>query len=150
MATVGPGRAARLPRWAWGFLIAMGALLLLHGTLWFFQGPETALENISERAGVGPDAFQQGSPSAFDVITLVTRNTAIAEAAFGLVILFAAWNGYHHGARWAWQVTWVLVAALLALALSLLLIGGGAAAIAFFGIAAMVFAAQLIAARGVA
>lgn len=142
---------SRLARWGWGFLVAVSALLVLHGTMWFFEGPETSLASIAERTPLAPDEFRRGSPSASGVITLITRNFAIAEAAFGVLALLAAWTGYRHGAPWAWKATWVLVAAFTAVAISLLLIGGaGGVGLGALGVAAVVLIAQLLARGGVA
>ncbi len=144
--TVKPPTAAR---WGWGILLALSALLVLHGATWFFQGPEVALANIAERTSLTAEAFRLGDVSAFAVITLITRNSSVYEVALGLMAFFVAWHGFGHGQRWAWNLTWVLVAALSALALAFVLAGGiGGASAGYLVVAALALAGQLLAGRG--
>ena len=151
--TIGQVQAiSRGGRLGWAFLVGVSALLVLHGTLWFFQGPDSALASIAERTSIGPAGFQEGSPSASDIITMNARNLSIAEAALGLVALLAAWHGLRHSSRWAWNATWVLVLAFAAVALNLFLLGGIGIAIGsvFLGITALVAIAQLLARKSLA
>ncbi|MDX1616782.1 MAG: hypothetical protein R3300_20915, partial [Candidatus Promineifilaceae bacterium] len=124
MMTSNSSKQPALAKWGWIILLAVSALLVLHGVSWFFVGPDRALTNIAERTSLASDGFQQGSPSAFDVITLLSRNSSVYEVAFGLFALSVAWRGYRHGSRWVWKLTWVLVFAFIALAVVFVLAGG--------------------------
>ncbi len=115
---------SRLARAGWLILLVTCAILILHGTAWFFQGPEIALANIAEPTGVPVQEFREGRLSAFVIITLITRNSSVYEVALGLLAWLVAWHGYRHGTRWAWKASWVLVVALSALAADFVLAGG--------------------------
>lgn len=142
---------SRLAKVGWGVLLAMSALLVLHGATWFFQGPEIALANIAESTGVAPEAFRQGNPSALEIITLITRNYSVFELAVGLFALLVAWRGYRERSRWPWMASWVLVLALAGLAIVFILAGGlGGGSVAYLVVAAVAFIGQLLAGTGMA
>ena len=107
--------------------------------------PNLALENISERTSLSPSDFQEGNPSAFDVITIITRQYAIGYMALGLMAFLVVLNGYRSGSRWAWITMWVVVAALIAIAANYMLIGGIAGAgIIYLGLAIVALVGQLL------
>lgn len=142
---------ARRGKWGWIILLVMSALFALSGLFYFFELPTMALDNIAEPVGLAVNIFQQGTPSSFDVITLITRNYAIGFCALGLFSLLVALEGYRHGTRWAWLTMWVLVAAIGAMGLNSLLIGGVyGATIGYLGVAAVALIGQLLAGRGLA
>lgn len=86
--------------------------------------PDMALANIAERTTIDGEESRRGTPSAFDVITVVTRQRAVYGAALGLLTLLVAWHGYRGRSRWAWWPCWVVVAAVAATGLSFALSGG--------------------------
>ena len=105
----------KIAKWGWGILLGVSILLILAGLSWFGMLPQMMLENISEYANLEPSNFMQGSPSAFDIITMIARGYGAGYAALGLIALLVALEGYRHGTRWAWKVMWVLVAVYLAI-----------------------------------
>lgn len=142
---------SRLAKVGWGVLLPMSALLVLHGATWFFQGPEIALANIAEPTSLAPQAFRQGSPSAFGIITLITRNSSVFEVALGLFALLVAWRGYRERSRWAWTASWVLVLAFAALAIDFVLAGGlSGGSVGYLIVAAVAVIGQLLAGTGIA
>jgi hypothetical protein len=114
--------------------------------------PEMALENIAEHTSLEPDGFMVGSPSAFDVITLIARNHGTGYAALGFLSLLVALEGYQNGSRWAWTAMWVLVAAFTAMAVNFTLAAGRVYAPSFgiTAIAAVALVGLLLARRGLA
>lgn len=140
----------RAAKWGWGILLVLSALLALAGVNWFMTLPDLALENIAERTSLEPAGFMIGEPSAFDVITGITRGYGAGYAALGLLALLVALEGYRHGTRWAWMAMWVLVAAYTALAAIFTLPARGVNA---FGLVILAFAVvavvgMLLARRG--
>lgn len=132
----------------WGILLVISALHIFYIS-WFFSGPNIMLANIAERTSLDQSEFQQGSPSAFDVITLVARQFAIVNAALGLLALLVSWKGFRHGSRWAWRAMWVLVAALMAVAATFIMAGGVTpTALVFLSLGAVALVGQLLARRG--
>ena len=139
---------SRAGQLGWMLVLAVGALLAVYGVIWFFVGPDMALTYIAERTTLGPDAFRQGSPSAFDVITIVTRQGAAFGAAMGVLALIVGWQGYRGGAPWAWWASWATVLAIAASGLGFLTASGAAAqAIVYLGLAAVIAVALLAARR---
>lgn len=151
MSTMEAQRQSRLARLGWAVLLAMSAFLVFGGIAWFFAGPEGALTNIAERAGLDPNQVRQDERGAFRIITLITRNMAAYWASLGLMALLVAWHGFRRGSRWAWRATWALVAGSVAVALNFLLAGGiSVVDLGYLGLAAVALAAQLLASRGLA
>lgn len=129
----------------WGILLALSALMVLHGVFWFFDGPETALENIAERTSLAPSGFELGSPSAYDVITLVNRNYAILEAGLGSLAILTALRGIRGGSPWVWWAMGVFVAALAGLTLNFVAAGGlGGASVSFLIVAVVALLGLLL------
>jgi hypothetical protein len=102
---------SRSAKWGWGTLLGVSALLLLAGISWYALLPQMALENIAEYAGLQPDDFKEGTPSSFDVITIISRGYGVGYSGLGLLALLVAFEGYRHGTRWAWTAMWVPVLA---------------------------------------
>lgn len=139
----------RSGKWGWIILLAVSTLMFLGGLFFLFELPMMALSNIAEPAGLAESAFQQGTPSSLDVITLIARNYAIGFAALGLLALLVGLEGYRHGTHWAWLAMWVLVAAIAAMGANFLLIGGVyGASVGYLALAVVALAGQLLAARG--
>ena len=151
MTTAEVREQSRIARVGWGILLAMSALLILHGATWFFAGPETALVNIAERTSLAPQEFQQGNPSAFDIITLINRNYSVFEVALGLMALLVGWQGYRYRSRWAWAAMWVLVAAFALLAANFIVPGGASTpGLSYLGVAVVALVGQLLAGKDLA
>ena len=110
-------------RWGWGILLAVAALVTANG------------------AALGLFVFD----------TALERNLAILLTGLGIQTLIVALAGFHSGARWAWNATWVLFAALAAIGLNVVFGGGEDPTIGlwYFFLAAMVLAGQILAARGI-
>lgn len=143
------GSQPGIAKLGWGILLLMSALLILHGASWFFIGPEISLANLAERASLDEEGFRQGSPSSFDVITLITRNYSAFEVAFGVFALVVVWKGFRTGSRWAWMASWVLVFGFAVLAANFVLAGGlGGGSPAYLAAAVLALAGQLLAGRG--
>ncbi|HEY1408360.1 MAG TPA: hypothetical protein VF434_05420 [Promineifilum sp.] len=142
----------RAAKWGWGILLGVSVLLTLAGLFWTMQLPEMLLENIAERTALEPDGFLEGSPSAFDVITLIARNFGAGYAALGLLALLVGLEGYRNGSRWAWTAMWVLVAAFTALAVSFTLAAGRVYGpdVGFLALAVITLAGLLLARKGLA
>lgn len=142
---------AKRGKLGWIILLAMSLLTLFSGLFFMIELPTMALSNIAEPAGLDESIFRQGAPSSFDVITLITRNYAIGFAALGLLALLVGLEGYRHGTRWAWLAMWVLVAAIAAMGINFLLIGGlYGATLGYLGMAALALIGQLLAGLGLA
>lgn len=142
-------QVSRLAKVGWGILIAASALLLLHGIFWLFGGPELALENIAERTSLATSEFRVGSPSAFDVISLLNRNYAILELGLGAFAALVAWGGYRLGSRWAWRASGLLVASLAAMTTNFVLVGGlGGGSIGYVVMTAVALVGWLLARDG--
>lgn len=150
MDVTGRERRSRIGTIGWVIVLVVSGLLVFQGVTWYFSGPETALDNIAERTPLGTDAFRQGDISAFDVITIVTRQQAVYGAALGLLTLLVAWRGYHRGSPWAWRVAWVFVAAVGVVGLSFTLGGGAAVGSAYLGAALLALVGLLLARRDIA
>ena len=143
----------RMPRsWlrtvGWLVVLAGGGVPVLQGATWFFDGPETALTNIAERTTLDADEFRLGTPSAFDVIRIVTRQQAIYGAALGVLTVLVAWHGYRGRSRWAWWPCWVVVAAVAAAGLSFAMSGGPQIGVFYVGFAVVVGAGIALARAG--
>jgi len=106
---------SRSAKVGWIILLVLSAFLILAGVGWFGMLPQMMSENIAEYANLDPGVLTQGSPSAMDVITIITRGYGAAYALLGLLALLIALEGYRNGTRWAWMVMWILVAAYIAI-----------------------------------
>jgi hypothetical protein len=141
------GRSTALaPRLSWLVLLVISGLLFLYGVMWYFTGSEMALENIAERTPLTPDDFRSGSPSAFDVITIVARQGAAFTAGLGLATVALAWQGLRSGSRSAWWAAWSLPLAIAAFGAGFILPTGIAPqGLMFIGLAGVTAAALLVA-----
>jgi hypothetical protein len=144
--------SSRAARWGWGILLGLSALLILAGIFWYTELPAMALDNIAERMSLEPDGFMVGEPSAFDIITLVTRNSSAYAVALGFLALLVAWQGYRNGSRWAWTAMWVLAATFTAVAANFTLAAGRlyAPGLGLFVFAAIALVGLLLARQGLA
>lgn len=141
--------SSRLRTVGW-LIVLMGSLLLIvYGAVWYFEGPETALENVAERVALAPDEFRRERPgvtgTALDVITIVARTQALYGAGLGLLAVLVAWQGYRGGSRWAWAASWVPVAAVGGAGISFALAGGAPVGVVYLGLAGLVAAGLLLA-----
>lgn len=137
---------SRIAKWGWGTLIVLSALLALNGAGWFFAGPSAMQANFAEDIGMTADEFMETYPSAAAGIAANARQVAIWYLAFGLLALVVTLEGFRHGSRWAWNATWILLAALIAV---------GVIELPGFGIVLLILAAitlvsQLLARTGMA
>lgn len=82
--------ASSANRIGWLIVLAISVLLLLYGVFQYVSGPELSLENISERTSLGADEFRAGTPSAFDVISIVARQGAAFAAGLGLMAILVS------------------------------------------------------------
>jgi hypothetical protein len=105
-------------RCGWGILLAVSAVLALHG--------------------VGQYILVATTPGA--------RATGILLAGVGLMALMAALDGLRHGSRWAWNITWVVVAVLAALGAHILLGGMRELDGRYLALGAAALAGQILAA----
>jgi len=137
------GNQSRASKWGWGILLAISALLVLNGVTWFFMGP-----TLSSVEGVGGalEEFRQAYPIIADLMARNARQVAIWFMSFGLLALLVALEGFRHGSRWAWNATWVVVAAMVAIGV-LYRAGFG---IVLLGLTAIALVGQLLARRGLA
>ena len=83
--------------------MGVSVLLMLAGLSWYFNLPQMLLENIAKFGNLETGNLMQGDPSAFDVITLITRGYGAGYTALGLLGLLVALEGYQNGTRWALQ-----------------------------------------------
>ena len=152
MKTIHENSRSRIARVGWGILLGVSALLILAGIFWYMDLPAMTLDNISERTSLEPDGFMVGEPSAFAIITLVTRNSSAYTVALGLFALLVAWHGYRHRSRWAWTSMWVLVVAFTAVAVNFTLAAGRIYAPGFglFAFAVIALVGLLLARKGLA
>ena len=112
----------RTQKWGWGILIALSALLALSGVVLYFM---SASPTISEQdTGVPMAEVRQAYPTVADQVVREGQSISILSAAFGVLTLTVALEGFRHGSRWAWNATWVLVAVLVALSVQVLVVSG--------------------------
>ncbi len=132
-----PRPATLAGRIGWLIVLGVSALLVAYGAIWFFVGPETALENIAERTRLEAAAFREGTPSAFAVIGIVARQGAVFMAGLGLAMLVLAWSGLRSGSAFVWRAAWILPLAMTGYAAGILLAAPVAVAQAssYFGVA---------------
>ncbi|MGD2159153.1 MAG: hypothetical protein PVG32_19910 [Anaerolineales bacterium] len=97
-------------KWGWGVLLALSAILILNGVIWFFVGG--SLPTFEQDVGVSLDEFRQAYPTVADYAATQTRQVAIWFVAVGLLALSVTRQGFRHHSRWAWNSAWILVGAL--------------------------------------
>lgn len=140
---------SRSAKWGWGILMGSSVLLLLAGLGWYFNLPQMALENIADYANLVTVDLMQGTPSSFDVITLIARGYGAGYACLGLLGLLVGLEGYRNGRRWAWIEMWVLVLAYITIAGSFLLAGETyALSLGIFALAVVTVVGLFLARRG--
>ncbi len=138
---------SRTSKWGWGILLVVSALLALNGVIWFFMGG--SLSTFEQDTGIPLSEFRQAYPTVADGIAQQARQIAIWFVAFGLLALGVALEGFRHRSRWAWNLTWILVAAPAAVGVNALA-GGDVFGIGMLGVAAVALVGQLLARRGLA
>ncbi len=139
---------SRTSKWGWGILIALSALVALNGVFWFYYGGR--LSSFEQDTGVPLSEFKQAYPTVAEGIARQHRQVAIWYGAFGLLALGVAWEGFRHRSRWAWNLTWILVAAPAAVGVNVLAGGEGLFGFIMLGFAAVGLVGQLLARRGLA
>lgn len=100
----------------------IASLIALNGISWIFFGPDAVVSDTAENIGVSVTEFEEAYPAAVDEITVNQYQVATYLMAIGAMGLLAALAGYRRRDRWAWHITWVLVA------LPVALVAGGLAA----------------------
>lgn len=108
--------------WGWAILLVIASLIALNGISWIFFGPDAVVSDTAENIGVSVTEFEEAYPAAVDEITVNQYQVATYLMAIGAMGLLAALAGYRRRDRWAWHITWVLVA------LPVALVSGGLAA----------------------
>ncbi len=107
-------RQPRVAKIGWGLLMLVSALYILNGIGWFFAGPGSVVDDLAERLGTTAGDLGGSFPDAVFGEEREARWVAIYLTSIGAMSLIAALNGYRKGTRWAWYVTWVLVATIAA------------------------------------
>ncbi|MBI2873359.1 MAG: hypothetical protein HYY00_09265 [Chloroflexi bacterium] len=139
-------RRTRTQKWGWGILIAVSALLVLGGVGMYFLGDSPA--TFEQDTGVPMAEVRQAYPTVADQVVREGQNIQILVAAFGVLTLLVALEGFRHGSRWAWNATWVLVGWLVVGGLQALVVGGRLDIGGFFlAFAAVALVGQLLARR---
>ncbi|MBI2917495.1 MAG: hypothetical protein HYY01_05820 [Chloroflexi bacterium] len=140
-------RRTRTQKWGWGILIVVSAVLVLNGVgLYFLSASPTTFE---QDTGVPIAEVRQAYPTVADQVVREGQNISILSAAFGVLTLLVALEGFRHGSRWAWNATWVLVGWLVVGGLQALVVGGRLDIGGFFlAFAAVALVGQLLARRG--
>lgn len=108
--------------WGRAILLVIASLIALNGISWIFFGPDAVVSDTAENIGVSVTEFEEAYPAAVDEITVNQYQVATYLMAIGAMGLLAALAGYRRRDRWAWHITWVLVA------LPVALVAGGLAA----------------------
>jgi hypothetical protein len=94
--------------------------------------------------------FRQAYPTVAAGIAQQARQVAIWFVAFGLLALGVAREGFRHRSRWAWKLTWILVAAPAAVGVNVLAGGELGFGLGVLGMAAVALVGQLLAGRELA
>ena len=137
---------SRVGKVGWAILLVMSAALVYYSIFRFSSGPDLMLTNIAERTSLTPDDFKRGDPSAYTVITLIARQHAVGNAAWGVLTLLVARQGFRHGSRWAWRAAWVVVLNFLLVAGTFIMAGGLApVSLGFLSVAGVTPVGQLLA-----
>jgi len=113
------GKAAK---WGWGILIAVSAVLVLNGAVFYFMSASPTI--FQQDTGVPMAEVREAYPTVVDQVVREGQSVSILSAAFGVLTLTVALEGFRHGSRWAWNATWVLVAVLVALSVQVLVVSG--------------------------
>lgn len=139
----------RIHKIGWGILVVISALFVLNGVSWFFAGPGENISYLESSRGVPMEEFIKSYPAVEQHLARNARQLAVWMAAFGLLALVVALEGYRHETRWAWYATWILVAAPIAVGL-VYLPGGelGFANIGLLAIAGITLLGQILAGWG--
>jgi hypothetical protein len=116
------------------------SLFAVNGISWIFFGPDAVVADTAENIGVSVTEFEEAYPAAVDEITVNQYQVAAYLAAIGAMGFLAALAGYRLRYRWAWRITWVLIAVPVAL-----VAGGLAAGFGLEGFLAMMLLLALIA-----
>ena len=124
---MGEQNRSRAASWGWGILLVTTTLFALNGISWIFFGPDAVVANTAENIGVSVTEFEGAYPAAVDEITVNQYQVATYLVAIGAMGFLAALAGYRLRYRWAWRITWVLVAIPGALVVSGLAAGLGVA-----------------------
>ena len=137
---------SRTSKWGWSILVLVSALILINGVaLYFISASPSTFE---QDTGVSMSEVRQTFPSVADHIVEQGKLISFLLAAFGLLALVVAIEGFRHGPRWAWSATWVLVAMLTGIFVLTLVVGGRLDIGGFYlSLAAIAFAGQLLARR---
>ncbi len=145
------GSKTRIQKWGWGILLVMSALMALNGVSWLFVGPSMSLSYIDQIAATPSTNFRQTYPAVADHVARNARQVAIWIAAFGLLALIVALEGFRHGSRWAWNAMWVFVGAPTAVGINYSAGGElGFDNLGLFSVAVVALVGQLLARRGLA
>lgn len=107
----------------WAILLGVAGLLVMHGAIWFFVGPNIALDNIAERVDLSTATFRQGNSSAFDIIRITARNAAILEVTLGALAMLFGLQSIRRGDPRARPLMWAMAAAIIAMAANFILVG---------------------------
>ena len=118
-------RGPRSATWGWRILLVTASLIALNGVSWIFFGPDAVVADTAENIGVPVTEFEESYPAAVDEITVVQYQVATYLIAIGAMGFLAALAGYRLRNRWAWHITWVLVAIPVALVAGGLVAGFG-------------------------
>ena len=117
MTNSNPNDLPRAAKWGWGILLVVSALMALNGVTWFFMGPGISISYLEEGRDVPMEEFIQAYPAVEEHMTRNTRQVAVWYGAFGSMALIVSLEGFRRGTRWAWNATWLVVAAPIAIGL---------------------------------
>jgi len=138
------GKAAK---WGWGILIAVSAVLVLNGAVFYFMSASPTI--FQQDTGVPMAEVREAYPTVVDQVVREGQSVSILSAAFGVLTLTVALEGFRHGSRWAWNATWVLVAWFAVGAFQSLVVNGRLDIGGFYLVfAAVALVGQLLARRG--
>jgi hypothetical protein len=115
MAEIHPETQTRKTRWGWGILLVVAALFALNGVGWLFYGPAVSVSNMAENIGVTDAVLENTYPEASEAIMQEARRVAVYLTSIGTLGFVAAWSGFRGRGKWAWRVTWVVIATMVAL-----------------------------------
>ena len=108
------GGQSRVAKVGWALLMLVSGLYILNGIGWFFAGPDAVVVDLAERLGTTAADLQESFPEAVFGEGRESRWDAIYLISIGAMSFIAAFNGFREGTRWAWHITWVLVATIAA------------------------------------
>lgn len=136
---------SRVRRVGWGLVILVSGLLILDGIVWFFVGPRIMW--FQDVTGVPLSTFRDQYPIVADHMAASARQVAIWMTAFGTLAGAVGVVGFRRGSRWAWLLSWIVVAFLATLAVNYAFAGEDAAVLGIFSGGALLCAAGLVLAR---